>query len=303
GDDVVMTCGAAGGLNVFLKAVLDPGDFVMILAPYFPEYDFYIDNHGGVPLVVETREDFGLDMEAIERALARPGGRVRAVLINSPNNPTGRMYAAADIAALGALLRARAPQAFLVSDEPYRRLVFDGRPFAGVLGAHGRAIVVGSHSKDLAVPGERIGSIACSPEIPADERRELIGAMTFVTRTLGFVNAPALMQRVVAGLQGVSVDPGEYQVRRDLLCDALFRAGYDFVRPEGAFYLFPRSPDKDDVRFVRRLAERLVLTVHGAGFGRPGHFRISFCMAKETIARALPVFAEIAREHGLAVRG
>lgn len=299
GRDVIMSCGAAGGLNVVMKAILEPGDEVAILSPYFPEYDFYIDNHGGVPLVVPTREDFSLDLDAIGRALGRPGSRIRALILNSPNNPTGRMYGEGEIAALGDLLRARAPHVYLVSDEPYKRLVFDGRRFAGVLGPYERAIVVGSHSKDLAIPGERLGFVALSPTIPEVERRELVGAMTFVTRTLGFVNAPALMQRVAARVQGASVDPREYQARRDLLCATLERAGYRFVKPQGAFYLFPRSPDPDDVRFVTRLAEKLVLTVPGSGFGTPGHFRISYCVAKETIARALPVFAEIAREYGL----
>jgi aspartate aminotransferase len=209
------------------------------------------------------------------------------------------MYGEAEIGALADLLRSRAPHVYLVSDEPYKRLLFDGRRYAGVLGPYERAIVVGSHSKDLAIPGERLGYIALAPSIPDAERRELLAAMTFVTRTLGFVNAPALMQRVAAGLQGVSVDPREYQERRDLLCGALARAGYDFVRPEGAFYLFPRTLEPDDVAFVTRLAEKLVLTVPGSGFGTPGHFRISYCVAKDTIARALPVFAEIAREYGL----
>jgi aspartate aminotransferase len=301
-DDVVMSVGAAGGLNVVMKSILEPGDEVIVLAPYFPEYEFYVGNHGGVPLAVPSAPDFGIDLAAVERALARPGARVRALILNSPNNPTGHVLRAEEIAALGDLLRARAPQVYLVSDEPYRRLLFGGRRYAGVLGPYARAIVVGSHSKDLALPGERIGFIALSPAMEAAERRELIAAMAFVTRTLGFVNAPALMQRVVRGLQGVSVDPKEYEERRDLICHALARAGYDLVWPEGAFYAFPRSPEPDDVRFVTRLAERLVLTVPGSGFGTPGYFRISFCMAKETIARALPVFAAMAREYGLRER-
>jgi aspartate aminotransferase len=301
-EDVIMSCGAAGGLNVVLKAILEPGDEVGVLVPFFPEYEFYIGNHGGVPLPIETRDDFSLDLDAIEAALARPGARVRALLLSSPNNPTGRMHGEAEIDALAALLRRRAPHVYLVSDEPYRRLVFDGRRCPWVLGRYERAIYVGSYSKDLAIPGERIGEIVLSPEIAADERRELAAAMTFVTRTLGFVNAPALMQRVIRGLQGVSVDPREYEERRDLLCRGLERSGWDFVWPEGAFYLFPRSPEPDDVRFVRRLAERLVLTVPGTGFGRAGHFRISFCVKKETIERALPVFEAVAREYGLRAR-
>jgi aspartate aminotransferase len=298
-SDVLMATGCAGGLNVVFKSILEPGDEVAILSPFFPEYEFYIDNHGGRPLVIPTRRDFSLDLEAIERALAEPGRRVRALVLNSPNNPTGRMYGPDEIGGLARVLRARAPHAYLVSDEPYRRLVFDGRRYAGILGRYERAIVVGSHSKDLALPGERIGFVALSPEIEAGERRDLMAAMTFVTRTLGFVNAPALMQRVVRGLQGVSVAPREYEERRDLICGGLARAGFEFVRPEGAFYVFPRAPEPDDVRFVKRLAERLVLTVPGTGFGTPGHFRISFCMARETLARAIPALEAIGREYGL----
>ncbi len=303
-DDVIMSCGAAGGLNVVLKAVLDPGDEVAILEPFFPEYEFYVGNHGGVPHVVSTAVDFSLDLGAIARALARPESRIKALLLSSPNNPTGRMYEAEEIDALADLLRRRAPHVYIVTDEPYRRLVFDGRQCPSVLGRYERTIFVGSHSKDLGIPGERIGAIVLSPEIPLEERRELAAAMTFVTRTLGFVNAPALMQRAVRGLQGVTVSPAEYQERRDLLCDALARAGYWFVRPQGAFYLFPRTPEPDDVRFVERLArERLLLTVPGSGFGRAGHFRISFCVRRETIERALPIFEAVAREYGLGTGG
>ncbi len=300
GDDVVMSCGAAGGLNIALKALLDRDDEAIILAPYFPEYLFYIDNHGGVARIVKTRQDFHLDLGAIAATL---GPRTKALILNSPNNPTGRMYGRAEIAALGELLLTRAPQVYLVSDEPYKRLVFDGTRLAPpVLGAYPRTVVVGSHSKDLAVPGERIGFVAVSPDVGAEERRELVAALTFVTRTLGYVNAPALMQRVVRRLQGASVDPRAYEERRDLLCSALAAYGYDFERPEGAFYLFPRSPEPDDVAFVRRLQAKLVLTVPGSGFGTPGYFRISYCVAKETIGRALPAFADAARECGLKPR-
>jgi aspartate aminotransferase len=165
-----------------------------------------------------------------------------------------------------------------------------------VLGRHPRAVVVGSHSKDLAVPGERIGFIVPTPEIPDAERRELVSALTFVTRTLGFVNASALMQRVVREVQGATVPPAFYEERSRLLCDALERAGYELVRPGGAFYLFPKTPDPDDVGFVRRLQEKLVLTVPGSGFGAPGHFRISYCVGIDKIERALPALVAVAGE-------
>ena len=300
-DDVIMCCGAAGGLNVVLKAILEPGDEVICLVPYFPEYDFYIDHAGGVPRYVKLRRDFRLDLDAIAAAIAEP--RVRAILVCSPGNPTGRMFSREEMTALGALLDARAPHVTLISDEPYKRLVFGGGACPAPMPLCARTIVVGSHSKDLAVPGERIGFIAMSPRIDETDRREMFAGMVFLTRTLGFVNAPALLQRVVKGLQGVTVDPREYEERRDLLCGELARLGYDFELPDGAFYLFPRVPDPDDINFVRRLAERLVLTVPGSGFGAPGHIRISFCVAKETIRRSFDGFAAVAAEYGLARRG
>lgn len=299
-DDVIMCCGAAGGLNVVLKAILEPGDEVICLVPYFPEYDFYIDHALGVPRYVKLRPDFRLDLDAIAAALSP---KVKALLVCGPGNPTGRLYSAAELEGLGALLSERAPHVTLITDEPYKRLLFDGKTYHPPLRVYPRTIVVGSHSKDLAVPGERIGFIAMSPRIDEADRREMFAGMVFLTRTLGFVNAPALMQRVVRDLQAVSVDPREYQERRDLLCDALHRIGYDFERPDGAFYLFPRVPDADDVRFVRRLAEKLVLTVPGSGFGAPGHIRISFCVAKETIRRSFEGFAAIAGEYGVKARG
>lgn len=295
-DDVVMCVGAAGGLNVVLKAILEPGEEVIVLVPYFPEYDFYIDHAGGVPRYVKLRRDFRLDLGAVEEALSP---RVRAILVCHPGNPTGRLYSQAEVDGLADLLRRKAPHVYLLTDEPYKRLLFDGQRYVPPLAAYERTIVVGSHSKDLAVPGERIGFIAMSPRIDLADRQELFAGMVFLTRTLGFVNAPALMQRVVRGLQGVSVDPSIYQRRRDLLCDALAGMGYDFERPDGAFYLFPRVPDEDDVRFVKRLADKLVLTVPGAGFGAPGHIRISFCVKTETIERSFEGFAAIAKEYGL----
>ncbi|GIW72687.1 MAG: aspartate aminotransferase [Planctomycetota bacterium] len=294
-DDIVMCCGAAAGLNLVLKAVLEPGDEVVVLAPYFPEYPFYVENHGGRLREVPTRADFSLDPDALARAL---GPRTAALIVNSPNNPTGRLLSAAELDAIAGLLRERAPRALLVSDEPYRRLVFSGQRFASVLGRHARAVVVGSHSKDLAVPGERIGYVALSPEMPPAERAELAAALAFLTRTLGYVNAPALMQRVVRHLQGLSVDPAVYERRARLVVPALRAMGYEVVEPGGAFYCFPRTPIPDDVAFALALAEQeRVLVVPGTGFGAPGHFRISLCVATERLERALPALARALQRH------
>ncbi|MHC4392724.1 MAG: pyridoxal phosphate-dependent aminotransferase, partial [Planctomycetota bacterium] len=293
-DHVAMVTGAAAGLNLTFAALLDPGDEVLILSPYFPEYPFYVENHGGVLRIAPTRSDFHLDLEAIADRL---GPRTRIVLINSPNNPTGVTYPRPEVEQLAELMLERAPGAYLVSDEPYKRIVFEGGRFTSVLGLHPRAIAVGSHSKDLAIPGERIGYVALSPLLPEADRKELITALGLVMRTYGFVNAPALMQRVVSTLQGVTVDPAFYQARRDLLVGGLREAGYEVAMPTGAFYLFLKTPTPDDVEFVLRLAQERVLTVPGSGFGAPGDLRISYCVVLEQIERALPAFRRLAAEY------
>jgi len=287
-EHILMTCGAGGALNVILKALLEPGDEVIILSPFFPEYRFYADNHGGTAVAVKSRKDFSLDLAALEE---RIGKRAKVVLLNSPNNPTGKVYDADSLAALGELLRAKegrfGREIYLISDEPYAKLIYDGARVPSIFAAHPHTILATSHSKDLSLPGERIGYLAIHPNAP--HARELANAMTFASRILGFVNAPALMQRVVAHLQGVSIDVGWYQRKRDRLCQALSEMGYSLVKPEGAFYLFPQSP-MDDLEFVRELQKCNILTVPGRGFGAPGHFRIAFCVDDCVIENSLPGF-------------
>ena len=287
---VAMCVGAAGGLNAVLKAALEPGDEVVMFAPYFPEYVFYVDNQGGVPICVPTTEDFLVDPEALARALTP---RTRVVLINSPNNPTGRVYPSANLAMVGRVLaeheRRSGRPLLLVADDPYSQITFDGVRVPSPFAAHRHTVLVTCHSKDLAIPGERIGYVAVHPE--ASGALEFIHAVAFTTRVLGFVNAPALMQRVAARLQGVSVDPALYAKRRDRLYGALVEIGYQCVKPEGAFYLFPRSPLADDVAFSQLLAKHLLLVVPGVGFGAPGHFRIAYCCPEDVIERAIPKFA------------
>ena len=285
---VIMSVGAAGALNSVLKALLDPGSEVVVFVPFFPEYRFYVDNHGGTLVCVPTTPEFDLDLEALERALSP---RTRAILVNSPNNPTGRVYSRATLQALGRLVDEKAPEATLIVDEPYRKIVFDGHEVASLLQASRRTVLCTSFSKDLGLAGERIGFIAVHPEHP--EREALLNGAIFATRTLGFVNAPALMQRVVAKLGEVSVDVDVYARRRRLFLDGLREAGYQCVVPEGSFYLFPRSPIPDDVRFVHELLEERILVVPGAGFDMPGHFRISYAVPTETIPRALPGFRRV----------
>jgi aspartate aminotransferase len=288
-QDVIMTCGAAGALNVILKAILDPEDEVITPAPYFVEYSSYTANHGGVLKTVATTIDFDLDVAAIASAITN---KTKAVLINSPNNPTGKVYTKARIDQLGNVLREKGNAfnrtLYLVSDEPYRKIVYDNMSVPSIFKSYRESIVASSYSKDISIPGERIGFLAVNPD--AQFKHDLLGGMALANRILGFVNAPALMQRVVSSLQGKSVDISEYARKRDLLCDGLKACGYDFIKPGGAFYLFPRTPIPDDVAFVQSLQEERILAVPGSGFGGPGHFRIAFCVDDETISNALPGF-------------
>ncbi len=291
-DEIVITVGAAGALNVALKAVLNPGEEVIVPAPFFMEYAFYADNHGGVLKTVPTHPDFTLDLDAIEGAITE---KTRVVLINFPNNPTGQVYSEESLARLGRLLKEKSDTygstIYLISDEPYRKLVFDGIPLADVFSVYAESIIVTSYSKDISVAGERLGYVAISPQ--ASGRKELADGMIFANRTLGFVNAPALMQRVVAAIQGVTADMSAYTRKRDLLCKGLAEAGYDFLTPTGTFYVFPKTPIEDDIAFVSALQEELILAVPGIGFGGPGHFRIAFCVDDETIVKAIPGFKKV----------
>ena len=295
--EVVMACGAGGALNVVLKALLDPGDEVVIFAPYFVEYLYYADNHGGTCHVVPPDPGFLPDMEAFEAAV---GPRTRIVLVNSPNNPTGVLYGADVLTRLADIILRKEDEhgreIFLVSDEPYRRIIFDGADYPQIFDHHVRSVVATSHSKDLALPGERIGFIAVSPRY--EGRAELTDGLTFCNRTLGFVNAPALMQHIVGRLQGVTIDVGEYQAKRDFLHRKLTEIGYSLVKPQGAFYMFPRSPISDDVEFVAELQGHRVLVVPGRGFGLPGHFRISYCVTDETLEGSLEGFRTVFQKVG-----
>jgi aspartate aminotransferase len=282
---VLMTVGAGAALNTVLKALLDPGDEVLTVAPFFAEYVFYAENHGGRLVVVPPRPDLTPDVPAIEAAITP---RTRAILLNSPNNPSGVIYPASTFIELEAVLGRAARPIVLISDEPYRALVFDDVVPPEVPPLVTRAVVATSWSKSLALPGERIGYLAISPRMP--EAAELFEACTFTSRVLGFVNAPALWQWVVAEVGDQVIDVAPYREKRDLMYEGLTRIGYQCVKPRGAFYVFPRTPIDDDVAFVRLLAEEGVLVVPGSGFGMPGHIRISLTVERETVVRALPGF-------------
>ena len=288
-EQVVVTCGAAGGLNIIFKALLDPGDEVLCPAPYFVEYGFYADNHGGVLKTAPTLPDFNLDLGRVEEAI---GPRTKIVLVNSPNNPTGQVYPEESIERLGRILETKSRQfghvIYLVSDEPYRKVVYDNCFVPCIFVHYPNSLIASSYSKDLSLPGERIGFVALSPS--AEDGSKIMDALTLANRILGFVNAPALMQRLVVELQGICVDVNIYKSKRDRLVSALESFGYELTVPRGAFYLFPKSPLPDDIQFIRILQEENILCVPGSGFAGPGYIRIAYCVDDSTIEGALPGF-------------
>jgi aspartate aminotransferase len=288
-EHIIMSCGAGGALNVILKALIDPGNEVIIPIPYFVEYQFYVDNAGGIPILVNTKEDFSLDIDAMKQAVTE---ETKVVLINSPNNPTGKVYDQKAITALSEMLEEKeksfGKSIFLLSDEPYSDIVYNNIKAPCILKSYQNSIIATSYSKSFSIPGERIGYIAVNPQSAFCE--ELIEGIVLCNRILGFVNAPALMQRVIARIQDTCVDVSLYERKRDMLCDGLSSIGYVFHRPEGAFYLFPESPIKDDVLFVKTLQEKRILAVPGSGFGGPGHFRIAYCVDDKTIINAMEGF-------------
>jgi len=281
-EDIIMTCGAGGGINVVLRSILDPGDEVMALAPYFVEYRFYAENFGGTLSVARCDEQFLPDLENIKAAITP---RTKAIIINSPNNPSGRVYPERILAGLKEVL-ADYPDILLISDEPYRRLVYDDIPVPSVLKMVPNSVVVTSASKSLSLAGERIGFIAVGPDVR--DRQELLNAMTMANRILGFVNAPAMMQRVLAECLACAVDMSIYQKRRDLLRAIFDESSLVYAPPEGTFYLFVKSPMPDDVAFCNVLVQERVLAVPGTGFGWPGYVRFAYCTSEDTIRAAAP---------------
>lgn len=299
---ITMSVGAAGGLNVVLKTILDPGDEVVVVRPYFAEYLFYVQNHGGTFVPVPSGPGFTLDPEAIGAALTE---KTACVILNSPNNPTGRIYTKPELEAVAQVLKAHGKRTgrlpYIVADEPYRSIVYGGTLVPSIMEVYDETIVVSSWSKSLSLPGERIGYIALSPR--ASEAKEVLDGLAFSTRVLGYVNAPALMQRVVASLLDEVSDVESYARRGRLLAEGLKAAGYEFPEPQGAFYIFAKVPELPgsppdaglDVAFAMHLKAYRVLAVPGVGFGCPGWFRLSFCVSESTIRGAIPLFAQARR--------
>jgi aspartate aminotransferase len=286
---IIMTVGAAGAVNTALKALVDPGDQVIVTAPYFVEYTFYIENHSAEMVITPAKGDFDLDPDGIGDKISP---KTRVVLINNPNNPTGVVYRQETLRRLGEVLQGASERygrpIYLLDDAPYRKLVYDDAPCPDVFTAYGNALMATSHSKDLGIPGERIGYLAISPR--CQDWKRVADAAAFTNRTLGYVNAPALMQRVVATLQDTVIDIDWYRRKRDRLYAALTGFGYRVPRPGGAFYLFPEAPGRDDLSFIQKLKSMRVLVVPSSGFGVSGHFRIAYCVSDACIEGALPIF-------------
>ncbi len=290
-DDVVMTVGAAGALVCFFRATLEPGDEVIVPSPYFVEYGNYCGHFGGVLKPVPTKDDFSLDLDAIAAAITP---KTRAIIVNSPNNPTGVIYSREELFRLFALVEAenarREKPVFVLSDEPYRAFAFDGAVVPAVMPMSPFAVVLGSFSKTLSMAGERVGYIAVSPKLSKADGGTLVSTLILVNRTLGFVNAPVLGQRLAAAICAETVDLATYDRRRRLMAEVLSDAGIEFIMPKGAFYFFPKAPGGDDLAFVDALLAERILAVPGSGFGRAGHIRLSCSVDERIIARAADGF-------------
>ncbi len=289
--DVMLTCGAAGALNAIMRAVLEPGEELLCPAPYFVEYAFYTQNHRGVLKSVPAKPlTFELDLPAMEAAISE---KTRIVLVNSPNNPSGAVYSEQELAGLAEILTRKSEQygrpIYLVADEPYRFLVFDGCEVPSILPLYPYSIVASSFSKNLSLAGERVGFACVNPAMP--DKGTLMAGLVLANRILGYVNAPAIGQKLMERALGSQVNVTVYAERRKAMTEVLDEAGYTFTMPRGAFYFFPEAPGGDDVKFCAALQEERILAVPGSGFGMPGYFRLAFCVGEEVIRRSAPGFA------------
>lgn len=296
GKDVVMTVGAASALVDFFRATVEPGDEIIVPSPYFVEYGNYCGHFGGVLKPVDTNEDFSLDVKAIEAAVTP---KTRAIIVNSPNNPTGAVYSKSELESLAALIdRVNSEREnvsgsralFLLSDEPYRIFAYDGVEVPAVLPMSKYAIVLGSFSKTLSMAGERVGYLVVNPELSRQDGGTLMTTLILVNRTLGYVNAPVIGQKLAAAICNETVDLEIYARRRALMAKVLTDAGVEFTMPKGAFYFFPKAPGGDDAKFVDALLAEKILAVPGRGFGRPGYIRLSCSVDEKIITRSAEGF-------------
>lgn len=292
-ESIVMTCGAAGGLNVIFKTLLNEGDEVIIFAPFFGEYKFYVANYGGVIKVVSPDlNTFEPNLKEFEDKITK---RTKAVIINTPNNPTGVVYSSDTIKKMADIMNKKSAEfgtsIYLISDEPYREISYDGVEVPYIINYYKNSFIGYSYSKSLSLPGERIGYIAANNDM--DDFHNVMEGLKVATRILGFVNAPSLFQRVISKNLNSEVDVKIYEKNRDLLYNHLTSIGFECVKPNGAFYLFPKSPIEDDKEFCNIAKEYNVLIVPGSSFGCPGYFRAAYCISYDTIERSLPSFTKI----------
>lgn len=297
--NILMTVGAAGGLNVILKALLNPGDEVITFAPYFGEYRSYVDNYDGILVEVSPNTvDFQPKLDEFEEKITE---KTKAVIVNTPNNPTGVVYSEATIQKLAEILvkkqKEYQTEIYLISDEPYRELAYDGVEVPYLTKYYANTIVGYSYSKSLSLPGERIGYLVIPDEVKDSET--LISAANVANRILGFVNAPTLQQKVVEKCIGEKTDISFYDRNRETLYNGLRELGYECIKPQGAFYLFVKSPVANEKEFVAKAKEYHILIVPGSSFACPGYVRLAYCTSYETIVNSLPKFAEMANEYGL----
>ena len=297
--NITMTVGAAGGLNVILKSLINPGDEVIAFAPYFGEYRSYTDNYDGVLVEVSPNTtDFQPKLDEFEQKISP---KTKAIIVNTPNNPTGVVYSEETIQKMAAILEKKQKEygtdIYLISDEPYRELAYDGVEVPYLTKYYANTIVGYSYSKSLSLPGERIGYLVIPDE--ASDSEKLIGAVNVATRILGFVNAPTLQQKVVKACLNEKTDISYYDRNRETLYNGLKNLGFDCIKPEGAFYLFVKSPIADEKEFCNEAKKYNILIVPGSSFACPGYVRMAYCVSYETIVNSLPKFAEIAKQYNL----
>lgn len=297
GKNIVMTVGAAGGLNVILKSLINPGDEVIVFAPYFGEYRSYTNNYDGVLVEISPNtENFQPKLDEFERKIT---SRTKAVIVNTPNNPTGVVYSEETIRRLAAIMDAKqkeyGTEIFLISDEPYRELVYDGAEVPYLTKYYANTVVGYSFSKSLSLPGERIGYLVIPDEVSDSE--ELLAAANVATRILGFVNAPTLQQKLVAKCIREKTDISFYDRNRETLYNGLRECGFECIKPEGAFYLFVKSPAADEKEFCAAAKKYNILIVPGSSFGCPGYVRLAYCVSYGTIVNSLPKFKELSKEY------
>lgn len=298
-SNIIMTVGAAGGMNVIFKTILNPGDEVLTFSPYFVEYNSYVSNYDGKLVAIDPdTETFQANIEDLERKITP---KTKALIINNPNNPTGVVYSEGTIKKVAAILDAKqkeyGTEIFIISDEPYRELAYDGVEVPYITKYYNNTIVGYSFSKSLSLPGERIGYLVIPDEV--DDAEQMKTAAAIATRVLGFVNAPSLMQRAVARCIDAKCDVDSYNRNREALYNGLVKLGFECIKPQGAFYLFVKSPVPDEKEFCNVAKKHNVLLVPGSSFKCAGYVRIAYCVSYDTIINSLPRFAEIAQEMGL----